>query len=293
MSLPHIALYPIQPATPVSYPNHVIDTNTAPENVQFYVTFDGKTYPAQQPPPIKHVLDVGKIYSKTPSPAVDALAAPDLISMTEIWEREFRIIFASFLPHCWYLLKTFQSPSPRWRRFKDSAKVRFCCQGCGHAWTSMKGRVMFWFHLSQEQPYPEGFLQYKLYGQQCNQCQNGRFEDAMWYPEEVNKVLCNVYNKIGQVYYGFMASPLRQERRAGKPRTQHNSALCQACMDGECFRAPKIEEVAGAQKRPTVTTVSTSTSTVTARPVQQRILLPVHQPIVNLKSTTMRPLSSY
>lgn len=287
---PQIALYPIQPNTQYQ---PVIDTTTVVrDNVQFYVTFDGsKTYPGQPQPPIKHAAPIEpvKVYPKTPSPATDALAAPDLISMTEIWEREFRFIFASFLPHHWFLLKTFQSPSPRWRKFKDSAKVRFCCQMCGHAWTSMKGRVMFWFHQSLESSCPEGFLQYKLYGQQCNQCQNGVFEDAMWYPEEVNKVLCNVYNKIGQVYYGFIVSPLRQERRAGKPRTQHNSALCQACMDGECFRAPKVEEV-GAQKHPTA---------VSVRPQQQqqqthqpqRVI--IHQPIIQHKGTTMSPLSAY
>ena len=61
----------------------------------------------------------------------------------------------------------------------------------------MKGRVVFWYFLHL--PFCEGYVQFKLYGQQCMRCNNGIFEPAMWYPEEVNKVLCNLYNRIGQV----------------------------------------------------------------------------------------------
>lgn len=62
-----------------------------------------------------------------------------------------------------------------------------------------------------------------------------RYEQPMWYPEEVGKVLLNVYVKIGQIYYGYLPSvPLEKGRRTGKPRTPHNSTLCQACKDGVC-----------------------------------------------------------
>ncbi|XP_038077779.1 receptor-transporting protein 4-like isoform X2 [Patiria miniata] len=157
--------------------------------------------------------------------------------MDEIWNGEFAKVFQPYLPHIWFLCSTEVCPSPRWRRFKDSAKVRFCCQTCGHGWTSMKGRVVFWYFLHI--PYCEGFVQFKLYGQQCQRCNNGMFEPAMWYPEEVNKVLCNLYNRIGQTYYGFVKPPIRYDRRAGKPRTQHNATLCQACRDGECDSRPR------------------------------------------------------
>ncbi|XP_071805077.1 receptor-transporting protein 3-like isoform X1 [Asterias amurensis] len=165
------------------------------------------------------------------------MAAPDLAMMDEIWNGEFAKVFQPYLPHIWYLSPTEVCPSPRWRRFKDSAKVRFCCQTCGHGWTSMKGRVVFWYFLHI--PYCEGYVQFKLYGQQCQRCNNGMFEPAMWYPEEVNKVLCNLYNRIGQTYYGFVKPPIRYDRRAGKPRTQHNATLCQACRDGECDSRPR------------------------------------------------------
>ena len=50
----------------------------------------------------------------------------------------------------------------------------------------MKGRVTFWFHLDYD--HNAGFVQFKLYGQQCKKCNSGKFEYVMWYPEEVSKV---------------------------------------------------------------------------------------------------------
>jgi hypothetical protein len=58
---------------------------------------------------------------------------------------------------------------------------------CGHGWTSMKGRVAFWFDLLPPY-YTYGFVTFKLYGQQCERCKTDRYEQAMWYPEEVCKV---------------------------------------------------------------------------------------------------------
>lgn len=50
----------------------------------------------------------------------------------------------------------------------------------------------------------------------------------------VLQVVGNVYNRVGQIYYGFVRPPLRIDRRVGKPRNQHNSELCQACKEGLC-----------------------------------------------------------
>ena len=50
----------------------------------------------------------------------------------------------------------------------------------------MKGRVIFWFHLNPTTN--AGYVMFKLYGQQCQKCNNGKYEHAMWYPEEVVKV---------------------------------------------------------------------------------------------------------
>ncbi|KAK7460769.1 hypothetical protein BaRGS_00038816 [Batillaria attramentaria] len=152
--------------------------------------------------------------------------------MELVWHGEFDRLFSQYYPHMWYLVPTFYAPSDRWQVFKDSAKVRFSCGECGHGWTSMKGRVIFWFHLNYATN--SGYVLFKLYGQQCQKCNNGKFEHAMWYPEEVVKVIGNVYNRVGQCYYGFVRPPLRIDRRQGKPRNQHNAELCQACKEGLC-----------------------------------------------------------
>ncbi|XP_012944211.1 LOW QUALITY PROTEIN: receptor-transporting protein 3 [Aplysia californica] len=156
-----------------------------------------------------------------------------LLTMELVWHGEFDRLFAQYFPHAWYLVPTFCPPTDRWRVFKDSAKVRFSCQGCGHGWTSgMKGRVIFWFHLNYSTN--SGYVMFKLYGQQCQKCKNGNYEHAMWYPEEVVKVICNIYNRVGQIFYGFERPPLNTSRREGKPKNQHNADLCQACKEGLC-----------------------------------------------------------
>ena len=42
-------------------------------------------------------------------------------------------------------------------------------------------------------------LRFKLYGQQCNRCSDETFQNPSWYKEEVDKVLNNVHQKIGEV----------------------------------------------------------------------------------------------
>ncbi|OQR67834.1 hypothetical protein BIW11_02126 [Tropilaelaps mercedesae] len=157
--------------------------------------------------------------------------------MEQVWLGEFGQLFSSYLPHRWSLLPVTETPLGSWTQFVDSAKVRFCCSECGHGWTSMKGRVAFWF--AQAAGAGAGVVAFRLYGQQCERCKSGRFQDAMWYPEEVVKVLVNLYNRIGRTYYGFFESPIQKARRAGKPRTPHNAQLCQACHDGVCTEQHK------------------------------------------------------
>lgn len=163
--------------------------------------------------------------------------------MELVWHGEFSRFFGQFYPpHLWYLSITSQKPPNNWKFHRDSAKVRFCCQECGNGWTSMKGRVTFWFYLNPITN--EGTVQFKLYGQQCKKCNTGKFEYVMWYPEEISKVMCNLYHKIGLTYYGFLQPPIRIDRRPGRPRNQHNSELCQACKDGEC------DQIKGRQMKP-------------------------------------------
>lgn len=112
--------------------------------------------------------------------------------MEQVWVKEFNTLFVNFLPHIWCIQPVETKPigGNSLCTFVDSAKVRFCCDVCGHGWTSMKGRVAFWFDLA----YIYGIVAFKLYGQQCDrcraQCKTERYEQPMWYPEEVTKVSC-------------------------------------------------------------------------------------------------------
>lgn len=109
--------------------------------------------------------------------------------MEHVWLDHFSSLFKAYHPHQWFLLPVETKPlGGSFVTFVDSAKVRFCCDTCGHGWTSMKGRVVFWFELYYNLGFPQGLVTFKLYGQQCEKCKTGDYEAPMWYPEEVFKV---------------------------------------------------------------------------------------------------------
>lgn len=188
------------------------------------------------------------VYAPLPQPLPQQQQRPNILpvsygppnplfgGMEAVWHTEFQNLFSQFYmsnSHIWYLSPTPGPPSSGcWTAFFDSAKVRFCCQDCGHGWTSMKGRVAFWFYFSNIGN--DGHIAFKLYGQKCQRCKTGNYENAMWYPEEVTKVMLNAYNRVGQTIYGYYQASYAKSRRPGKPRTPHNSDLCQACQDGIC-----------------------------------------------------------
>ncbi len=49
-------------------------------------------------------------------------------SMELVWHGEFNNHFQQYGPDVWALIPTSQAPSSRWHVYRDSAKVRFCCQ---------------------------------------------------------------------------------------------------------------------------------------------------------------------
>ena len=61
------------------------------------------------------------------------------------WHKTFYQIFHDFSPDEWKLEPTNAAMPNGWKTFKDSAKVKFVCRECGNSWTSMRGRVIFWF----------------------------------------------------------------------------------------------------------------------------------------------------
>ena len=75
--------------------------------------------------------------------------APHL-EMSKQWKKAFEEIFVVFSPDKWKLAPTDTGmPKPEWREFKDSAKVKFLCT-CGNSWTSMAGRIIFWYKKIEE-----------------------------------------------------------------------------------------------------------------------------------------------
>lgn len=166
--------------------------------------------------------------------------------MEALWHSNFDQLFSNFWPCSWNLIPKplVGCPLNNWHVHSDAAKVRFLCQVCGHGWTSMKGRVMFWYNLDPRNLC--GTVAFALFGQKCQECSREGFDtftSSMWYQEEVVKVIFNVYNTVGQTYYGFQQPPYVKIRRPGKPRSQHASELCQACQMGVCSASNKKEAV--------------------------------------------------
>jgi len=169
-------------------------------------------------------------------------------NMQEVWHGEFTRQFAIFKQkynHQWLLIPTLQPPvePPRnhWYCSQDTAKVRFTCIDCGNSWTSMKGQVTFWFRL--DYLTGKGIVMFKLYGQKCQMCDTKFFEHAIWYPEEVTKVINNVASEAGRQIYSihvdgdFIPAQREVHSRLGKPLRNHNKSECSACLSGLCQSA--------------------------------------------------------
>ena len=71
------------------------------------------------------------------------------LEMSKKWKKAFEEIFVVFSPDKWKLGPTDRDMPRGWRQFNDSAKVKFLC-ACGNSWTSMAGRIIFWFKKIEE-----------------------------------------------------------------------------------------------------------------------------------------------
>ncbi|XP_063887459.1 receptor-transporting protein 3-like isoform X1 [Scylla paramamosain] len=150
--------------------------------------------------------------------------------LEEVWNQHFELLFRH-LPHMWSFGPA-ETPPSDWHVFKDMAKVRFSCQRCAHGWTSMYGLVVFYY--CWDAASNQGLVRFLLTGQKCNQCDVEEFETPMWYPEEAQKVMTNLYHEVAGRIYKLQTPPLIKDRRHGRPRQQHNTTMCEACRQGLC-----------------------------------------------------------
>jgi len=106
------------------------------------------------------------------------------------------------------------------------AKVRFECDACGHCWTSMRGQVSFFFDCQGHTLY------FKLFTQNCDRCQ--QLCSPLWYPEEVCRVIRNVFVTVKNHLYPDLNASIQSNhyRRVGNPKGQHHG--CESCRDGVC-----------------------------------------------------------
>ena len=108
----------------------------------------------------------------------------------------------------------------------EIAKVRFECNSCGHCWTSMRGQISFFYDCKSH------ILYFKLFTQNCDRCQG--LSSPLWYPEEVCRVIKNVFVIVQEHMYPDLVTPVKSNhyRRFGNPKGQHHG--CESCRDGVC-----------------------------------------------------------
>ncbi|CDS41392.1 receptor transporting protein [Echinococcus multilocularis] len=152
--------------------------------------------------------------------------------------------------------------------FKDEAKTRFMCSKCSKQWTSMKGAITFVVIMSHqttptmEVVAPQAAMEgatwssqgcvtlrpganvlLELFPQACAECAlhgEVRLSPPKWYPEEVDKVLRNLFVNIHRTFYKnviFWEQQFDRRRRPGHPTGRHDNTKCLACLNGMCVSA--------------------------------------------------------
>jgi len=151
--------------------------------------------------------------------------------MCLVFHAEFQLTFGRyFTSHQWALMPlgtdgTCKLPADAVCDV-EIAKVRFECDSCGHCWTSMRGQISFFFDCQSH------ILYFKLFTQNCDRC--GDICSPLWYPEEVCRVMRNVFVIVNRDVYPDLVTPIKSNhyRRFGNPKGQHHG--CESCRDGVC-----------------------------------------------------------
>ncbi|TPP61117.1 Receptor transporting protein [Fasciola gigantica] len=120
-----------------------------------------------------------------------------------------------------------------------------CRTACGRQWTSMKGSVAFVVILNYHRTgpvqvdrwliQPGANVFFELFSQSCGECDV--LCQPKWYPEEVSKVIRNLFVKIHENFYQSVIGWSDRwdcHRRDGHPSGPHDARKCVACQQGLC-----------------------------------------------------------
>jgi len=151
--------------------------------------------------------------------------------MCLVFHAEFQLTFGRYFPSEQWLLMplgvdgTCKLPTESLCDV-EIAKVRFECDACGHCWTSMRGQISFFYDCQSH------ILYFKLFTQNCDRC--GDICSPLWYPEEVCRVIKNVFVIVQEKTHPDLITPIKSNhyRRFGNPKGQHHG--CESCRDGVC-----------------------------------------------------------
>ncbi|VDD76369.1 unnamed protein product [Mesocestoides corti] len=129
-----------------------------------------------------------------------------------LWIGQFVNLFAPLYMTTgvmWYLRPVDKDETilnPALWRTTVKAKVRFECESCQHVWTSMMGTAVFSVYpsISVDNALE---LCFTLMGQQCTNCDSKVFQSAIWYPEEVIRVLSYIHWQICDEFLMLNGTP--------------------------------------------------------------------------------------
>ncbi|EFX74090.1 hypothetical protein DAPPUDRAFT_252145 [Daphnia pulex] len=170
---------------------------------------------------------IGRLIKWTlPPPTVPNYPMPDWDPMPYGMEQFWQSAFAWFFRPLWVNSDHLWTLSPI-----SSPPV---CQ-YKHGWTSMKGRVVFWYRMRRHENVIISEAHFKLYGQQCNRCYKNRqgFLTPLWYHEEIENAVRFLASEVAKTYYGGEKLPVPRRLRQGNPSklTHHDPTRCQACVE--------------------------------------------------------------
>uniref|UniRef100_A0A1A7WG06 Receptor (Chemosensory) transporter protein 2 n=1 Tax=Iconisemion striatum TaxID=60296 RepID=A0A1A7WG06_9TELE len=118
-----------------------------------------------------------------------------------------------------------------WKVFCYHAHGKFYCQTCRRFWPSARVTVLFHYRLRNGR----GTVLMRPFGQDCRQCQEGRFVRPGFSNQKVEEVLLKLFSKIRKNCYGEDDGSNGDSTSPVQVWTKpHEKELCEACQQGIC-----------------------------------------------------------